>query len=105
MIVARRTDVDSHCALVRPVAIISASPSIRQTGRLRRGVHRSIQALENDIRAWINQWNSDPKPFVWTKTPDEILERLATHLQRIPAAGYELGQRMASRNSSTTTTT
>ena len=56
--------------------------------RLRRGVHRSIQALENDIRAWINQWNSDPKPFVWTKTAEEILERLASYLQRSPGAGY-----------------
>jgi transposase len=56
--------------------------------RLRRGAHRSIQALENDIRAWINQWNSDPKPFVWTKTADEILERLASYLQRIPGAGH-----------------
>ena len=44
---------------------------------LRRGVHTSVQALENDIRDWITTWNDDPKPFVWTKTADEILERLA----------------------------
>jgi transposase len=56
--------------------------------RLRRGAHRSIQALENDIRAWINQWNREPKPFTWTKTADEILERLASYLQRIPGAGH-----------------
>ena len=56
--------------------------------RLRRGAHRSIRALENDIRAWIEQWNRDPKPFVWTKTADEILERLASYLQRIPGAGH-----------------
>jgi len=56
--------------------------------RLRRGVHRSIHALENDIRAWIQQWNADPKPFAWTKTADEILERLASYLQRIPGAGH-----------------
>jgi transposase len=55
--------------------------------RLRRGTHRSIRALENDIRAWIEQWNRDPKPFTWTKTADEILERLASYLQRIPGAG------------------
>jgi len=56
--------------------------------RLRRATHRSIQALEKDIRTWIEQWNSDPKPFVWTKTADEILTRLASYLQRIPGAGH-----------------
>jgi transposase len=56
--------------------------------QLRRGAHRSIQALEKDIRTWIEQWNTDPKPFVWTKTADEILDRLASYLQRIPGAGH-----------------
>jgi transposase len=56
--------------------------------RLRRGAHRSTQALESDIRAWIERWNRDPKPFVWTKTADDILERLASYLQRIPGAGH-----------------
>jgi transposase len=56
--------------------------------QLRRSAHRSIQALEKDIRAWIDQWNNDPKPFTWTKTADEILERLASYLQRIPGAGH-----------------
>src|SRR3954451_16334222 len=56
--------------------------------RLRRGVHRSIPALEKDIRSWIEHWNADPKPFTWTKTADEILERLTIYLQRIPGAGH-----------------
>ena len=56
--------------------------------KLRRGAHRSIQALEKDIRDWIAAWNDDPRPFVWTKTADEILERLASYLQRIPGAGH-----------------
>jgi transposase len=55
--------------------------------KLRRGTHRSIQALEKDIRDWIAAWNDNPKPFTWTKTADEILERLASYLQRIPGAG------------------
>ncbi|MGW2939527.1 IS630 family transposase, partial [Streptomyces sp. NPDC001156] len=55
--------------------------------RIRRGVHRNLQALERDIRAWIAQWNDDPKPFIWTKDADEILRRLATYLDRIPGAG------------------
>ncbi|MEV6340514.1 IS630 family transposase [Nocardia vinacea] len=56
--------------------------------KLRRSAHRSIQALERDIRGWIAHWNADPKPFTWTKTADDILERLASYLQRIPGAGH-----------------
>ncbi len=52
--------------------------------QIRRGVHRSVQALEKDIRNWIAAWNTDPKPYVWTKPADEILERLANYLNRIP---------------------
>ncbi|MFE3525557.1 IS630 family transposase [Streptomyces sp. NPDC059161] len=50
---------------------------------IRRGVHTSVKALENDIRAWIEQWNQDPKPFTWTKTADEILNSLADYLTKI----------------------
>src|SRR5258705_12546885 len=49
---------------------------------IRRGVHKSVQALEHDIRAWITTWNDDPKPFVWKKTAEEILNSLARYLQR-----------------------
>jgi transposase len=56
--------------------------------QLRRGVHTSVYALEKDIRDWINSWNQDPKPFTWTKTADDILERLASYLQRIPGAAH-----------------
>jgi hypothetical protein len=56
--------------------------------KLRRAAHRSIQAMEKDIRDWIKTWNENPRPFVWTKTADEILDRLASYLQRIPGAGH-----------------
>ncbi|ART71412.1 IS630 family transposase [Mycobacterium dioxanotrophicus] len=56
--------------------------------KLRRSVHRSIQAFENDIRGWINTRNNNPRPFNWTKSADEILERLAPYLQRIPGAAH-----------------
>lgn len=55
---------------------------------LKRGVHRSVAALEKDVRAWIAQWNTDPKPFVWTKTAEEILDSLARYIQRISGAGH-----------------
>jgi transposase len=51
--------------------------------KLRRSAHRSVTDLETDIRKWINEWNKNPKPFVWTKTADEILETLAAYCQRI----------------------
>ena len=44
---------------------------------LQRGVHKSVQALEADIRAWIDTWNENPRPFAWTKTAEEILNSLA----------------------------
>ena len=51
--------------------------------KLRRSAHRSVTELEADIRKWINAWNTDPRPFTWTKTADEILESLAAYCQRI----------------------
>jgi transposase len=51
--------------------------------KLRRSAHRSVTELETDIRKWINEWNADPQPFVWTKTADEILDNLASYCQRI----------------------
>jgi transposase len=50
---------------------------------IRRGVHTSVQALENDIRDWIATWNDNPRPFTWTKTADEILSSLADYLAKI----------------------
>ncbi|MDX2650020.1 IS630 family transposase, partial [Streptomyces sp. PA03-1a] len=46
------------------------------------------QVLEKDIRTWIQTWNDDPKPFVWTKTADEIFEHLAGYLNRINDSGH-----------------
>jgi hypothetical protein len=47
-----------------------------------------VQALEQDVRDWIATWNDSPKPFVWKKTADEILDSLARYLQRISGAGH-----------------
>jgi transposase len=56
--------------------------------QLRRGVHKSVHALETDIRDWIATWNSNPRPYVWTKTANQILERLTGYLNRIPDSGH-----------------
>jgi len=55
---------------------------------IKRGTHRSVRELTDSIRTWTRNWNDDPKPFVWTKTADEILDRLAGYLQRIPNSGH-----------------
>jgi transposase len=53
------------------------------TKKLRRGAHRSVRQLNTDIRAWIQTWNDDPKPYVWAKTADQILESVASYCTRI----------------------
>lgn len=44
--------------------------------QIRRGTHRSTQALEKAIREYLKVYNENPKPFVWTKTADQILDSL-----------------------------
>jgi transposase len=51
--------------------------------KLRRGAHRSVRQLNTDIRAWIQTRNDNPRPFVWTKTADQILESVARYCNRI----------------------
>ena len=50
--------------------------------QIRRGVHRSTQQLESDIRAFIDAHNADPKPFRWTKSADNILAAIQRFCQR-----------------------
>ena len=51
--------------------------------QIKRGAHRSTHALREAIRQYIEHSNGDPKPFIWTKTADEILESVARFCQRI----------------------
>jgi hypothetical protein len=51
--------------------------------KLRRCAHRSITELEADIRKWINEWNTNTKSFVWTKTAYRIFDTLAAYCTRI----------------------
>jgi transposase len=54
---------------------------------IKRGSHRSVRELVASIRTWIANWNDDPKPFIWHKTADEILDSLASYCQRINDSG------------------
>jgi hypothetical protein len=42
-----------------------------------RSAHRSVQALAQDIRDWVETWNDNPRLFTWHKRAEEILDRLA----------------------------
>ena len=56
--------------------------------RIRRGTHRSVRELEADITEWVDQWNENPRPFVWTKTADRILESIAGYLTQISRTAH-----------------
>jgi transposase len=55
---------------------------------IKRGSHRSVRELTASIRNWITNWNDEPKPFVWHKSADEILDSLAAYCQRINDSGH-----------------
>ena len=55
---------------------------------LRRGTHRSVRELVASIRTWITDWNDNPRPYVWHKTADQILDTLAQYSQRISDSGH-----------------
>ena len=56
--------------------------------QLRRGVFRSTRNLETTIRSYIDTHNEQPKPFIWTKTADEILASVARFCQRTLETGH-----------------
>jgi transposase len=58
------------------------------TELLRRGAHRSVRALNTDIRRWIDTWNQDPRPYVWVKTAEQILDTISRYCQRINQTGH-----------------
>jgi len=45
--------------------------------RIRRGVFTSVDELKAAIDAWVNAWNVDPKPFVWTAKAGAIIAKHA----------------------------
>lgn len=56
--------------------------------QLRRGVFHSTRNLETTIRHYIDAHNEEPKPFIWTKTADEILASVARFCQRTLETGH-----------------
>ena len=58
------------------------------TKKLRRGTHTSVRQLNADIRAWIATWNDNPRPYIWTKTADQILASVGNYCARINDSGH-----------------
>jgi len=56
--------------------------------QIKRGTHRSTLELERAIREYLNIYNEEPKPFVWTKTADELLASVARFCSRISDSGH-----------------
>jgi transposase len=55
---------------------------------LQRSDHRSVQTLEKELREWVKAWNENSKPFICTKTAEEILTSLGRLLQRTNGSGH-----------------
>jgi DnaB helicase-like protein len=75
--------------LRRPDGGMNSKPTmldLKESGdiekQIRRGVHRSTLELEHAIRGFIDHHNQNPKPFVWTKSADQILESVARFCKR-----------------------
>jgi transposase len=58
------------------------------TKLLKRGAHRSVKALNSDIRGWIDTWNENPRPYLWTKPAEQILQSIAAYCQQISPSGH-----------------
>jgi transposase len=56
--------------------------------QIKRGTHRSTVALEQAIRDYLAIYNEQPKPFIWTKSADDILNSLARFCKRISDSGH-----------------
>ena len=50
---------------------------------LDRGVFCSIEELTSSLEDWINLWNEEARPFTWTKTADQIIDRICRYCARI----------------------
>jgi transposase len=55
---------------------------------IKRSSHHSVRDLVASIRSWITDWNDNPKPFIWHKTADQILDSVAAYCQRINDSGH-----------------
>ena len=55
---------------------------------LERGVFCSLDQLTTALEEWIKLWNENARPFKWTKTPDQIIDRICRYCSRISGPGH-----------------
>lgn len=56
--------------------------------QIRRGTHRSTRQLEQSIRDYLKAYNQNPRPFVWSKSADKILDSIKRFCLRISNSGH-----------------
>ena len=56
--------------------------------QIKRAAHKSVRRLEADLKSYIEINNENPKPFIWTKTADEILAAVVRFCKRTSGAGH-----------------
>lgn len=56
--------------------------------QIRRGTHRSTRELEQAIRQYLDIYNTNPKPFIWTKSAEQILDSIKRFCLRISDSGH-----------------
>ena len=56
--------------------------------QIKRGAHRSVRELESAIKQYLAVTNESPKPFIWTKSADEILASVARFCARTSGSGH-----------------
>lgn len=56
--------------------------------RIRRGAFKSVRELEQAIEEYLSAHNKEPKPFIWTKTADEIFEKITRLCEGISHSGH-----------------
>ena len=87
-----KTSAIKHWLLAHPRLVLHFTPTSSSwlnlverwfgeltTKKLQRGTHRSVRDLNGDIRDWIKTWIDNPRPYVWTKTADQILDSIARY--------------------------
>ena len=55
---------------------------------LDRGVFCSLDELTTALEDWIKIWNASARPFKWTKTADQIIDRICRYCSRISGPGH-----------------
>ena len=53
-----------------------------------RGVFCSLDELTATLEEWIKIWNATARPFKWTKTADQIIDRICRYCSRISGPGH-----------------